>query len=175
MNFAYTDWLSKNKHIGQCNCGTEHVRFDAATFLLIDDHIRKNEHLFLNTPEKTKFCYVNILGEVPNTSSSSSPGSSPSPSLNPHISQLDQGLKCNECEKSFSKKCHLTRHIKSVHEGISVKCKLCLLDMKPENMKRHMNIKHPSEPLKPLKCELCNQECNSVWNLKRHMKRTHKK
>ena len=64
---------------------------------------------------------------------------------------------CKICEKSFSSKQYLNRHIKSVHEGIKDhKCDLC---EKSFSTKQYLNthMKSVHEGIKDHKCELCER------------------
>jgi hypothetical protein len=57
--------------------------------------------------------------------------------------------KCDQCEKSFSKKNHLLRHKKSAHNVVVLKknffkCRFCVSAFgRPDNRSRHEKTKHP--------------------------------
>ena len=51
--------------------------------------------------------------------------------------------QCNKCEKTFSDSSHLSRHNKSVHEGIRLPCKNCNKTFtQKENLRRHIKNIH---------------------------------
>jgi len=52
-------------------------------------------------------------------------------------------FQCNKCDKTFSEKGNLKRHVKSLHEGVFYPCKAC--DYKATqttHLKEHMKSKH---------------------------------
>jgi hypothetical protein len=61
---------------------------------------------------------------------------------------------CDQCEKSFSKKCHLSRHKKSAHNVVVLKknffkCRFCVSAFaRPDHRSRHEKTKHP--PITPV-------------------------
>ena len=91
--------------------------------------------------------------------------------------------KCDKCDKVLSSHDKLLRHIKSVHEiRRDYECDLCgkKLSLK-ENLKTHMIKIHKQvfEKLKPRqlekKCNQCNKEFASPFNLRLHVKNVHDK
>ena len=47
--------------------------------------------------------------------------------LNRHIKGVHENNRynCDRCEKSFTKKCHLTMHIQGVHDNVRYNCDMC--------------------------------------------------
>ena len=65
--------------------------------------------------------------------------------------------KCNLCNKLFSNKSSLTKHIKSVHEKIKFKCEICDKELlRKDDLQRHKKTVHwrSSE----FKCVVCERK-----------------
>ena len=152
VNFGYMDWYTVYRKSRKCQCGKPHVKFSASTFIQMDNYIRKNKSLFSSS------CKKDVLA------TSSSPSSVVSPSLN--------SLECSLCGKSFSKTPHLNRHHQSVHEKKMANCSICHIELKFENLTRHMKTKHEDNSFE---CQECNQKFNRRCNLTRHINSVHKK
>ena len=52
-------------------------------------------------------------------------------------------FECDKCEKKFTNKSHLKRHIQSIHEGMMFQCNLCDFQSKRQDyLKTHQQSKH---------------------------------
>ena len=75
--------------------------------------------------------------------------------------------KCNLCNKLFSNKSSLTKHIKSVHEKIKFKCEICDKELsRKDDLQRHKKTVHwrSSE----FECTVCEKKFNRKGNLQAH-------
>ena len=80
-------------------------------------------------------------------------------------------FKCELCDLEFVQKCHLQRHVKTVHTIQQLKCELCELEFSRNDLlQRHVKTIHSS---KQLKCELCDYVCKRMDHLKRHHNSAH--
>ena len=101
-------------------------------------------------------------------------------------------VNCQICDKTFKSKFNLAKHIKNVHEGIKNKDE----DISDYEKIRRRNIAERNEVLKKLNigkqinslnsiektivtkkfhCEVCNKSFTKKQNLKKHLRRIHKK
>ena len=83
--------------------------------------------------------------------------------------------ECPRCNKFFSNKSNLQKHIDKVHvKTVIFECKQCDYKTKRKyNLTRHSQSVHNSEPkvkITKLKCEWCLYETNRKSNLERHVK-----
>ena len=62
--------------------------------------------------------------------------------------------------------------INSVHEKKIANCSICHIELKVENLTRHMKTKHEDNSFE---CQECNQKFNRRCNLTRHINTVHKK
>merc|ERR1711994_578873 len=87
------------------------------------------------------------------------------------ISSDAKFTECPECEKEFSKKCHMLRHYRSVHEGIKYSCDQCDYqatqsgDLQTHIQSVHEGIKYP--------CSHCNHQFTDRSSLRRHIHSKH--
>ncbi|KAM3181877.1 hypothetical protein ACTXT7_013491 [Hymenolepis weldensis] len=83
-------------------------------------------------------------------------------------------LKCNLCEKSFTRRANLRVHVDSVHKNPkSFECDICGKSFNQARyMKAHVEAVH--EKVKSVQCLECNKFFGSKSNLKRHVDRIHK-
>ena len=102
--------------------------------------------------------------------------------LSSHHKQLHKDkrlrLKCSICTQSFLAKRSLTRHIKTVHEGIKpFKCELCNVGYYTNiRLRCHYQRVHKEKKRKlktSFKCEYCNTEFSSKTSLITHNKKFH--
>jgi len=57
--------------------------------------------------------------------------------------KADRIFYCDNCEKQFTQKRHLNRHIQSIHEGIKYDCDLCDYQAsRQDQLKTHLQTKH---------------------------------
>ena len=103
-----------------------------------------------------------------------------SENLNYHMdyTHLKKTLQCPQCEKSFSTKQTVARHIKVVHEGIPVEknhiCDKCSRSYS-DNGKLMRHIKTFHDKIYEFKCEICPKEYAKKDQLKHHMESVHEK
>ena len=75
--------------------------------------------------------------------------------------------KCDICNKLFSNKSSLTKHIKSVHEKIKFKCEICDKEFSQEdNLQRHKKAVHSKNI--EFKCVVCERKFSRKDNLLAH-------
>ena len=62
------------------------------------------------------------------------------------VSAVDKNhYPCDQCNKSYSKVCNLSRHIARIHDSKAQdvkQCDLCNVQMTEGNLSRHINTKH---------------------------------
>ena len=95
---------------------------------------------------------------------------------NNSIPDKNRPFRCVKCNRCFSQKVNLKRHIESVHEGIKpLKCHKCDIcdykTAKKTDLKRHIESVH--EGIKPYKCNICAFETARKGNLKNHIVSVH--
>ncbi|ODM87160.1 putative zinc finger protein [Orchesella cincta] len=89
-------------------------------------------------------------------------------------------FKCPECDKSYSRKDAMLRHLKSIHEDpVVYLCKVCSVNYNlKSNLKQHMKRKHNSvtsdEKQRPFKCDECSKQFTMKKNLYQHCRKFHK-
>ena len=80
-------------------------------------------------------------------------------------------FKCTTCNKSYSQKKKLKRHMKTVHSNEEFECNTCNKSYSnKEALKRHLQFVHSNEKFK---CSKCNKSYSNKDNLNRHMKFVH--
>ena len=98
---------------------------------------------------------------------------------------VKEGNKCDSCGKIFSRKEHLKRHVKTVHEGIKIRaspgvkkeqqdhiCHHCGKNFaRPESLKTHIYTIH--EGHRDFKCEKCFKTFTQAPALKKHIQVVH--
>ena len=81
---------------------------------------------------------------------------------------------CHICNKTFSQKGAVNKHVLIVHEGKipSFQCETCGKNFTAKaKLKSHVLTVH--EGVKPYKCELCSSAFNDFSGHRQHMMRTH--
>lgn len=96
---------------------------------------------------------------------------------------------CKQCEKSFSHSSSLSKHKRTIHDGIRTirrcsaerhnenmishsedkpyACNLCENSYKlPSMLTKHVQVVHQKHPFI---CDVCEKGCGSRWNLQKHM------
>ena len=81
--------------------------------------------------------------------------------------------KCLICNKIYSNRSEMKRHVKSVHEAKKPhKCPICGYSCsKRSNLTRHVKSVH--EGKKPHKCSICDYRCSIKPTLKVHVETVH--
>ena len=80
---------------------------------------------------------------------------------------------CNYCNKNFSEKRSLIRHIKSKHEVTNLRCKKCeFTSDRLDCLKRHIESKHYQNKIK---CPECSVEFGRKDSMEKHRKEFHPK
>ena len=84
---------------------------------------------------------------------------------------------CKNCNKIFSSKRGVTRHIFRVHENKNAfKCKFCDYGSGDKsNFEKHVKSIHEKQNLSVLKCKICDYGSVDKSNLKKHVKYVHEK
>ncbi|CAH2062987.1 unnamed protein product, partial [Iphiclides podalirius] len=77
-----------------------------------------------------------------------------------------------KCQKGYSNKSHLNRHISSAHENVSTnivyRCSQCLKRYSNrQNLKKHIKLKHVIN--NTFVCDICNVQCKKKHQLNSHM------
>ena len=82
-------------------------------------------------------------------------------------------FQCDHCQKKFSQKPALEKHVESVHEGKKeFKCKECEKKFtQSSNMKAHIAAVH--EKKKPHTCEICDAKFPNRQSLSNHTAHKH--
>ena len=72
-------------------------------------------------------------------------------------------LQCENCDKAFTTRSSLNRHVASIHEGKKpLKCDICGFSCSLNyNMKRHVASVHGGK--KPFKCDICDHSFSKKW------------
>ena len=75
--------------------------------------------------------------------------------------------KCDICNKLFSNKSSLTKHIKSVHEKIKFKCEICGKELsRKDKLQRHKKTVHWGSS--EFECTVCEKKFSRKENLQAH-------
>ena len=89
-----------------------------------------------------------------------------------HIKKQSKDISCRFCEKLFVSGNVHDRHVKAVHNGVVTKCSICDKTFSfRENMLRHMRQVHTD--IKPFQCTFCDMFFGDSGNLKRHIRARH--
>ena len=84
---------------------------------------------------------------------------------------IKMAFTCNYCNKNFSEKSNLKRHIKSKHEVTNLRCEKC--EFKTDRidfLKRHIESKHYQNKIK---CPECSVEFGRKDSMEKHKKIYH--
>ncbi|XP_055914665.1 myb-like protein Q [Eupeodes corollae] len=82
-------------------------------------------------------------------------------------------LKCEECNKEFTKICYLTQHNKSFHSGEQpYRCQKCGKRFQSEEIYESHLDRHKSQD-KPHKCDVCPKQFHHKTDLRRHKEAIH--
>jgi len=95
--------------------------------------------------------------------------------LTRHVEQVHKKIHkhtCQQCDKVFTG--HLDRHFKEVHQQLKPhKCNECGKEFgRAEVLKRHINQVHRG--MKPFECNECGKEFGQATNLKGHINQVHR-
>ena len=93
-----------------------------------------------------------------------------------HTNQFHNGLNksnCSHCEKSFTTKPELEKHIKIIHMHMNnkAKCDICSKFFSSNYLKQHIDIVHSDH--RRANCLYCNKSFVTKSDMKRHIKRIH--
>ena len=84
-----------------------------------------------------------------------------------------KGIKCDYCDRVFTRKSSLKRHVRNIHEDNEeqkIKCEFCDKSFSPAYLKVHISCVH--EEAKKGTCHLCG---NEYKQLKQHIAYFHQK
>ena len=93
--------------------------------------------------------------------------------MNGLIQKVHEGLRfaCNQCDKTYAIKHHLSGHIKSIHENCQdFKCGFCGKTF-GSKIKRN---NHVWQSHSPVICNICNKQLANQLHLNRHKVFVHK-
>ena len=86
-------------------------------------------------------------------------------------SKQEVRYNCDKCEKSFTRKSDLTRHIQSVHDKIRYNCNQCAKSFSERGtLKRHIKSAHENVRYN---CDKCDKSFAQNGDLNRHIKFVH--
>ena len=86
-----------------------------------------------------------------------------------NVKKKEENRKCTTCDKMFTDRRNLNKHIKSVHEGNMFSCDQC---SKTYTRKASL-IDHVSRHHDKTKCKICNINFSNSITLKKHMQTKH--
>ena len=95
-----------------------------------------------------------------------------------HSKKQEGQFVCENCNKMFSSKKGVKRHIFRVHENQNAfECKSCdYVSSDKSNFERHVRSVHDKQkPLNVHKCEYCNYDSINKSNIEKHVKSIHEK
>lgn len=93
----------------------------------------------------------------------------------PKVHKEPQKFKCDFCDSSFTKRCHLVRHVNNVHNRGKFPCDQCdLVSVSEGALAQHKIAKH-TEFTKDFHCLKCERSFRYKRELDRHEEYTHKK
>ena len=93
--------------------------------------------------------------------------------LTRHIQSVHDKIRynCNQCNKSFSEKGTLQKHIKSAHEKVRYNCKKCDKSFSRKTyLKAHIQAEHENVRYN---CDKCEKSFSQKTDLNRHIKSVH--
>ena len=96
-------------------------------------------------------------------------------SLKRHIQSEHEGIRyaCNQCDYQATQKGSLKTHVQSLHECVKYACNQCDSQYKyPSDLTQHIKSQH-HEGVK-YTCNQCDKQCTTLNNLRTHIKSKHK-
>ena len=104
--------------------------------------------------------------------STSTPNKAPTTS-----SHVKSELMCNICDKTFTSRYGLCRHIEEAHNYPSIQCPQCPKQFKRrENMREHLDAVHDvPNASTSIECPYCNKKFSTSRNKARHIRDVHRK
>ena len=168
QNLDFSDDFVENTKLEKIDCEpVMHCYIKEESF--DDDNIEdtKDFEFPLNLPEKTENLYE-IQQKNSDKKSSSKTEST-------KTSSRKAEFNCKICEKTFSYKCALKKHIEKAHpEKLNEKCDICGKEIFYLNIAQHKKSVHKIS-LNENICELCGKSFYYPCALKRHTKQVHDK
>jgi len=91
--------------------------------------------------------------------------------VNDQFGSIQNGYKCQECDKTYSRKYELKKHAESVHRLIKYKCDVCdeYFAWK-RSLNRHLESVHKQNIYK---CDVCTKTYSRKNNLEIHIRTAH--
>ena len=89
--------------------------------------------------------------------------------LEKEIEELEKfSLQCENCDKAFSTRSNLNKHVSSIHEEKKpFKCDICNYSFSQKgHLKTHVSSVHVGK--KPFKCDICDYSCSQKGALTKH-------
>lgn len=84
---------------------------------------------------------------------------------------INESLKCSQCDKVYTKVAELNRHFNSAHLGIKAKCPICQKELLPTKITSHIRMVH--EKVKNHWCKECGKGFYDKRDMDLHVQRIH--
>ncbi len=92
-----------------------------------------------------------------------------------------EGVRCTLCERTLSRRAHLRRHVKNVHDKGRLPCATCKMAFNSEAQLRVHGERCPStenskgQKVPGVRCQICEKTLSSGSSLGRHVKDVHER
>ena len=133
------------------------------------ENVKDEEDDIPNHEEDTKDIELQTDADPEGNASSAKSMEIIDPSQIKRISEIK--FSCDQCEKKFTKKANLIRHIQSIHEGAKYACNQCDYQASHQasliyhNQSNHEGVKYA--------CNQCDHQFSSQGNLNTHIRSIH--